>query len=329
MSVQTIFKSLRYYYLEFHPSISYVSDPRTTCPVPGCSFTGSIASVAGHVSGTHDAEHDWNRLGYEGANHYKQKNGVYSSNDSIPACVGWLTDSHIGKKYGGYGNSQWNLQSTENLRHVVNLFKPFSLDTVVYTGDLFHNDGQGIEYTDVTAVQTILEDLPLTGLPIRYIRGNHAREDGAIRWEQFEKAGIAKPLSTNPYIVKNIAIYGIDYHSEIWWKKSTPALEPTDTDYKILCLHQSVEPFRSSNAAEIDLQTMVPAICRRLDKLPDLILLGHMHEIIDEVLTIEGQQVQVVSCGATTRIGRKKDSFLPGGGLIISTTKSIEYLRLE
>jgi len=38
-----------------------------TCPVDDCTYRDQIRSVAAHVSGTDDAAHDWDALGYEGA----------------------------------------------------------------------------------------------------------------------------------------------------------------------------------------------------------------------------------------------------------------------
>lgn len=42
------------------------------CPVSGCDYKGTPASVAGHVSGKKDGAHDWSKLGFTGANDYKE-----------------------------------------------------------------------------------------------------------------------------------------------------------------------------------------------------------------------------------------------------------------
>jgi hypothetical protein len=46
------------------------------CPVTGCTYTGDVKSVAGHVSGKRDSTHDWGVLGYEGARQYKKEKGT-------------------------------------------------------------------------------------------------------------------------------------------------------------------------------------------------------------------------------------------------------------
>jgi len=43
------------------------------CPVSGCGYSGPPASVAAHVSGTHDADHNWSKLSYSGAKDFKSQ----------------------------------------------------------------------------------------------------------------------------------------------------------------------------------------------------------------------------------------------------------------
>lgn len=46
------------------------NDVHAVCPVEGCSYSGPVKSVAGHVSGKTDARHDWQALGYSGYYEY-------------------------------------------------------------------------------------------------------------------------------------------------------------------------------------------------------------------------------------------------------------------
>jgi len=84
------------------------------CPVSTCDYTNSPASVAAHISGKRDQQHDWDVLEFEGANHYER---VQKSEDDKRGFVllGWLTDSHIGKTTGGYGTKSWPLNPKEDL----------------------------------------------------------------------------------------------------------------------------------------------------------------------------------------------------------------------
>lgn len=298
------------------------------CPVGGCSYTGPPASVAGHVSGKKDARHDWNTLGYTGANDYKRSQ---QSGDTDPdtARLGWLTDSHIGKSTGGYGTTTWSISPLADLETAIENVAESELDALVYTGDLFHNDRHGITETQRTAVTSALAPLQQREIPILYILGNHARVDGPSAWESLPLDPAAIHLSSTPYEVGNAAIYGVDYHPAEWWDQHTPLLTPTDKEYRVLCLHQSVAPYRSAETAEFNLRHVLRKMSTRLDGLPELVLLGHLHDVIDDELTTFGQTVAVRSYGATTRVGATRDSFAPGGSVLTTEGDTATYRRFE
>lgn len=306
-----------------------VTSNETTCPISGCSYTGPVASVAAHISGKRDVAHDWGRLGYDGANHYKREQRNESKDHTSYATIGWFTDSHIGKETGGYGNNSWDISPLDGLRDVTELLGSFDLDTVVYTGDLFHNDKNGISNANQRLVRSLIESNLDNSIPIKYIQGNHARGAGGKVWSDFEQHQIAEPLSTHPIVIKNTAIYGIDFHKEKWWEQTSPCLQPTNAEYRILCLHQSVEPYRTANSSEIDLRTRLPKLSRLIEGVPEFVLLGHLHEVIDDTLTIDGQEVRVVNVGATTRLGQRRDSFAPSGGLILPKPDGPQNMRLH
>jgi len=299
-----------------------------TCPVSGCGYTGPAASVAGHVSGKKDDKHDWGALGYNGANHYKRVQNE-KNNETEPATLGWLTDSHIGKTTGGYGKTTWKIQPEEDLANIVSTLDVLDLDAVVHTGDLFHNDRHGISSTQLRRVTSLFEQFQNEGTPILYILGNHAREDGEEAWNSLAVDSEVVHLSTTPYEIGNAAIYGVDFQPTKWWKQNTPRLRPSDTDYKILCLHQSVSPYRSKAASEIDLRQTLSEMSQFIDGLPDMVLLGHLHEVIEDQLSINGHTVSVRNYGATTKLGAKRDSFEPGCALITTEYSSGNYIRLS
>lgn len=297
-----------------------------SCPVSGCDYSESPASVAAHVSGKKDSLHDWGSLGYSGANEFKRE---YQSEPVSEAVnIGWLTDSHLGKSTGGYGKRNWQLQPFDDLSGIIDTLSIFNLDAVVHTGDLFHNDKAGISDAQLEQVSTLFDQFRHNDVPVLYILGNHAREEGGTAWARLAESGNISHLSTTPYEIGNTALYGIDFHKESWWTQHEPKLQPTNAEYTILCLHQSLEPYRSSNSAEICLQKTLPKLSRLLDEPPDIVLLGHLHECIDEKLEVNGKSVTVRNCGATTRLGKKRDSFDPGFGILRMTSKQGNYARL-
>lgn len=312
------------------------SREEVSCPVTGCSYRGQPASVAGHVSGKRDERHDWQRLGYDGARHYKREQSQTQSTEEPTPVFPIITDSHVGKQAGGYGASNWKIDPLEDLETVLGFVDSLHrVDTkegqllfeqVLYTGDLFQNDRGGISNDDVVAVRAIFEELPTDVLPVLYICGNHARSEGRQVWNEFESAGLAQSLSTTPYVLGNTAIYGIDYHSEQWWE-SAPTLEPSSAPLRVLCLHQSVEPFRKSSTAEFDLRTLLPRLSTAIEGVPEVVIVGHMHEIIDEQISVDGQNVRVINAGSTTNIGATEDEIIPGMSLLYPDSGSTKSLR--
>lgn len=295
-----------------------------SCPVSGCSYTNSLASVAAHVSGKKDTRHDWPRLGYDGANHYKQEHKSTGTTHD-PTKIGWLTDSHIGKKEGGYGRSTWTINTLDGLNTCIELLMNKEIDSLLYTGDLFHNDRDGISKVGQSMVSELIDQMSLGPIPMKYIKGNHAREEGTRAWESYEKQGIAEPLGTTATRVNDTAVYGIDAHSSDWWASSVPALQPSTAATQILCLHQSIEPFTSSSNAEVDIRSVVPQLSRELSGLPDIVLLGHLHQRIDRTFEITGESVRVLNCGATARLGERRRAFPPTAGLLEIGPGTVEY----
>lgn len=55
------------------PSDSSTEASTLECPVTGCDYKEEVASVAAHVSGKKDEEHNWENLGYDGANDFKSR----------------------------------------------------------------------------------------------------------------------------------------------------------------------------------------------------------------------------------------------------------------
>jgi predicted phosphodiesterase len=278
-----------------------MTDEETKCPVPGCPYTDSIDSVAAHIRRTEDREHSWEGLGYSGAKHYKRDFRAGSV-----TTIGWLTDSHIGKSTGGYGNREWDISPAGDLNNVAKLLSAVDLDIAIHTGDLFHEDRTGVKDRWVESVEAIFRSCLGDALPIKYIKGNHAREQSKDIWSYFEEEGIAEPLTTHPYEIGNVAVYGVDHKDDGGWLSEASQLRSTAAEYKILCLHQSVE----------DVEEGLGSLSR--EELPDLVLVGHPHKTVNKKVTVDGKNVRILCYGATTRVGSTEDAFPPRAGVVMS-----------
>lgn len=302
------------------------ADKTTMCPVDGCRYHGPPASVAGHVSGKQDRAHDWTRLGYQGANHYKRVQAQRRS--QAKTTFGWVSDSHIGKRTGGYGQKEWALRPDEDLARVVRPLYDTIPDAVIHTGDVFHEDSSGVTSQDQSVVQETLERFARMNVPVLYIRGNHMRQESSRVLRRFERTGLLSRLRHVPREIGSVAVYGIDYHERDWCSGSIPRLQPSDTATSILCLHQSLRPYVTHERA-LSLEEVLQRLSRDLRRPPDAVLVGHMHRLIDDVIEINGQTTRVLSCGATTRIGKSWNAFGPSRGELQFVGGQIHYRRIS
>ena len=55
------------------------------CPVGDCTYRDAVRSVAGHVSGTNDDAHSWDRLGYDGAREFVMAEKRRQRSDAGPS----------------------------------------------------------------------------------------------------------------------------------------------------------------------------------------------------------------------------------------------------
>lgn len=80
-----------------------MSEPDTydpiECPVEGCEYENRIRSVAAHISGTHDENHSWDRLGHDGARAFvvarKQQQKKVNETESIELPVDFAHETLV------------------------------------------------------------------------------------------------------------------------------------------------------------------------------------------------------------------------------------------
>jgi DNA repair exonuclease SbcCD nuclease subunit len=287
-----------------------------TCPVDGCTYEGEVASVAGHVSGKRDALHDWRRLGYSGANGYKQE--MYGGgHPSEPSRLVHVGDTHVGKKEGGYGRQHWPLDCRDGFRRAVSAALDVEATAVVHTGDLFHNDRNGITASQTTFVERQLRRLDSAGIPFYYILGDHERAQGRRRFERFERDQLAKHLELAPTpIGEHIALYGTDHRPEEWWQSSNWSPRPhSGNRIAMLALHQSITPLSNADYTECDARGVIRWTRSNVGFEFDVLALGHLHRDTD--LRLDG--CRIICGGATERLGGTEDAFDPFVGVYEAT----------
>ena len=220
----------------------------------------------------------------------------------------YLTDSHLGKTSHSYRGNSWSVSPEKGFRAAIEQAVEQNVDAVVHGGDLFHNDGDGIDEREVALCRESLIELAEYGIPFYFIYGNHERHAGRRKMEQFVDDGLAVHLGPRYEIIGDtLALYGIDYQSE--WAELVIDLEPSSPETTtILCVHQSIGPFSEKSNPDASLNELGESANVPLN----LILVGHTHTRSERLVG----QCKGVAGGATTRVGQNEVDLLPSAELI-------------
>ena len=283
---------------------------------------GSIPSVAGHVSGKRNELHDWDQLGYDGANQFKEiceRSSLLRTGTTILH----VTDTHLGKATGGYGSNQWPIDCSAGFEREIDAAISLGVDAVVHTGDLFHNDRNGIPGSLVGECRSQFLRLKSADISLYYIRGNHEREAGKDAWDKFERQGLATHLTGSPtQIGDNVAIYGADYQTEDWWQSARWKPDPTKNRFTILALHQSLAPLSPPERAECTASDILQRTRQNSGFTFDGIALGHPHK-----RSIQQVDNCSVICGEPPEQLDKRRERSPFVGLFSLNSDGLAYTR--
>jgi DNA repair exonuclease SbcCD nuclease subunit len=272
------------------------------CPVEDCSYSDSIKSVAAHVSGKKDAQHDWHALGYGG--YYEYIREQKEAQDSSKSVLVHMTDSHIGRERGGHYGKGWPIDCADGFQKAVEAAISADADAVVHTGDLFHNDTTtGITEDHLESCIIELAKLQDSNIPFYLVLGDHEDDEGEVVREKLEEFEFIRSLDTTPTLVGDqLALYGVDYKPESWWANGRFAPDsPPSGRTTILALHQPLQEFVNPDRAECDAREILQRTQSRRGFRFDAILVGQHHEDVREVV----QDCDVLCGGATERISKR------------------------
>jgi len=198
-------------------------------------------------------------------------------------------DTHLG--YRQYNSEIRKQDFFDSFEHVIDEAINEEVDAVIHAGDLF--DMRNPPLPDVIRTINILQKLNDNDIPFLGIVGNHESKQDNQWLDLYEKMGIAIRLSTYPYYINDVAIYGIDYIPKT--KVDDHAfsdIEPPkeDTNHTILAMHQLAAhvPYGKFNCKSI-----IDALPFRLDAF----VLGDYHKYTFTRI----EDVQVTYSGSTER----------------------------
>lgn len=262
--------------IELYENLPEIHSDIIQCPAPGCDYTKTRSSVAGHVSGKKDEKHDWARLGYTGAIAFKNESTDRNTGPTGRTDVLHLSDSHLGAYFGGDGDYTITDGCYAGFRAAINVAIELSVDAVLNTGDLFHNDKFGIPSEVQKSAREELHRLAKAGIPFYTIDGNHERQEGRALLDVFEEEGLITRLSnTGVPVGSGIELYGRDFRTAKEWTQQSWSPNPSGTGrYGILGIHQSIAPLSSHEWSECTTSEVASMAGPQIH----VVAAGHLHD---------------------------------------------------
>jgi len=219
-------------------------------------------------------------------------------------------DTHLG--YRQYHTDARREDFLSAFRTVLEDAVEADVDAVVHAGDLFHSRRPDLQ--DLVGTIEALSTLSAADIPFYAVVGNHEGTHTAQWVDLFESLGLATRLGTDPVVVEDVAIYGLDYLPEARRDEDAYAFEPVAADHHLLVAHGAFAPFPYGSW---DLDTV-------LDAAPvafDAVLLGDNHDPLRR--TVQG--VPAVYCGSTERVSA--DERDPRGYNLITADDGVQISR--
>ena len=165
------------------------------------------------------------------------------------------------------------------------------VDAVVHAGDLFHDRQPAL--TDIMGAMSVLRTLDDAGIPFLAIVGNHEAKRDRQWLDLFERMGLATRLGTDPVVLDDVAVYGVDFVPRSRREGFTAEFDPPEVEQTALVLHGLFGPF---DHGEWD----VREILRDAEVAFDAVLLGDDHEPKTRQID-DPHETWLTYCGSTER----------------------------
>ena len=205
-------------------------------------------------------------------------------------------DTHIG--YRQYHSDVRRQDFLQAFSKVIDDAIQMQADAVVHAGDLFDSRTPSLE--DILDTMKLFSRLKEVNIPLLAIVGNHESKQSTQWLDLFESMGLATRLGVAPYMLKDIAFYGIDSvpRSKIPLFDFSVFEKPVVSAYNVLVMHQLMSPI---TVGEWDCASVIGSVPFHVD----VMLLGDYHKY--EKISIG--DTWVTYCGSTERnsLAEKED----------------------
>jgi DNA repair exonuclease SbcCD nuclease subunit len=176
-------------------------------------------------------------------------------------------DTHLG--YRQYHSPERRRDFLEAFRRVARDAVEADVDAVVHAGDLFHD--RRPELPDLLGTLSVLRELDEAGIPFLAVVGNHETKRDAQWLDLFASLDLATRLGSDPVIVGETALYGLDYVPASRRDDLDYEFEPHETEFAALVAHGLFQPFDLGDwDAEVVLESSTVTF--------DAMLLGDNHK---------------------------------------------------
>jgi len=199
-------------------------------------------------------------------------------------------DTHIG--YRQYHSPVRREDFLAAFRQVATDAIEADVDAVVHAGDLF--DDRQPALTDVMGALSVLRTLADAGIPFYGVVGNHESKRNSQWLDLFERLGVATRLGSEPVLVGDTAVYGLDFvprsqREQLSYEFDTP---PAAAEHAVLVSHGLFEPFDHGDWDSRRLVSESPVAFEAL-------LLGDDHT--PQTRRLEESGAWLTYCGSTER----------------------------
>ena len=202
-------------------------------------------------------------------------------------------DTHLG--YAQYHSQTRRQDFQDAFEQVIDDAIDDDIDAVVHAGDLFHDRQPALG--DLLGTIRLLRRLRDAEIPFLAVVGNHESTRSGQWLDLFADLDLAERLGSEPRIVGDTALYGLDHIPKSRRSELDYAFEPHDADRAALVAHGLFTPF-----AHADWETETVLAESSVDF--DAVLLGDNHEPGTE--TVDG--TWVTYCGSTERASAAEET---------------------
>ena len=207
-------------------------------------------------------------------------------------------DTHLG--YRQYHSEVRRQDFLDAFAKVIDDAVAMNVDAVIHAGDLF--DSRNPTLDDILETMKLFSRLKDAQIPLLAVVGNHESKQSTQWLDLYESMGLVIRLGAAPYMLDNVAVYGIDHvpksripifdYSVFNSDNNDTNNDATSAKYRLLVMHQMMKPFAFG---DWDVQEVLSCLPFKVDA----VLLGdnHKHEII------RLDETWVTYCGSTERNG--------------------------